>query len=211
MSKKPAASQSLNLTGKGTPSNQPPVANDGTATTREDEVVTITITAFDADSAAGTVAVTDPQHGTLGPVIPVAPFAWQVLYIPDANFSGVDSFTFKVTDDGGLESNVATVSITVIPVNDAPVANNDTYFVNAGGTLVVPAPGVLVNDIDVEGDPLSFASLTAPTNGTFGSDASGGFTYRPDDGFTGVDGFIYQAHDGAGGASNIAQVTIIVT
>ena len=85
---------------------------------REREAVTITLSASDLDSAGATVAVTDPEHGTLLIVIPVAPFVWQVVYIPDANFSGLDSFTYKVTDDGGADSNVATVSITVIPVDD---------------------------------------------------------------------------------------------
>jgi Big-like domain-containing protein len=119
---------SLTLTDGGTASasrsftvavNQPPVANDVSATTREDETVTITLSASDADSAGpGTVAVTDPGHGTLGPVIPISSFIWQVGYTPDANFSGPDSFTYKVTDDGGANSNVATVSIIVIPVED---------------------------------------------------------------------------------------------
>ena len=99
--------------------NDPPVANDVSASTREDESVTITLFASDLDSAGpGTVAVTDPEHGTLLTVIPISSFHWQVAYIPDANFSGPDSFTYKVTDDGGADSNVATVSITVTPVDD---------------------------------------------------------------------------------------------
>jgi large repetitive protein len=84
----------------------------------EDESVTITLSASDIDSGPLTVAVTDPEHGTLLTVIPISSFVWQVAYIPDANFSGPDSFTYKVTDDGGADSNAAAVSITVTPVDD---------------------------------------------------------------------------------------------
>jgi VCBS repeat-containing protein len=98
--------------------NDPPVANDVSASTMEDESVTITLSASDIDSGPLTVAVTDPEHGTLLTVIPISSFVWQVAYIPDANFSGPDSFTYKVTDDGGADSNAAAVSITVTPVDD---------------------------------------------------------------------------------------------
>ena len=82
--------------------------------------MTITLSASDLDLASfGTVAVTDlPDNGTLGPVIQTSQFVWTVDYTPDLDFNGTDSFTYKVTDDGGLESNVATVTVTVVPVDD---------------------------------------------------------------------------------------------
>ena len=61
-------------------------------------------------------------------------------YTPNSNFNGTDTFTYKA-NDGALDSNVATVTITVNAVNDAPVANNDSYAENEDGTLTIGAPG----------------------------------------------------------------------
>ncbi|NEU06697.1 hypothetical protein GZH53_00070, partial [Flavihumibacter sp. R14] len=66
-------------------------------------------------------------------------------YTPNANFNGTDSFTYKVSD-GTLESNIATVTLTVTPVNDAPVALNDAYTTTEETPITIAAPGILVND-----------------------------------------------------------------
>ena len=81
--------------------------------------------------------VNGPAHGTL-----VLAEDGSFVYTPEANFNGTDSFTYKATD-GTLESNLATVTITVNPVNDWPVANDDEYEVVTGTVLEVAAPGVL--------------------------------------------------------------------
>ena len=70
-------------------------------------------------------------------------------YVHDGSETTTDSFTYKA-NDGSLNSNIATVTITITPVNDAPVAVNDAYAVNEGGTLNVAAPGVLGNDTDAD-------------------------------------------------------------
>ena len=75
-------------------------------------------------------------------------------YDPNTNFNGVDSFTYNATDGTNL-SNTATVTITVKPVNDAPVALDDTYMTDEDTQLVVAAAGVLINDTDTENDPLT--------------------------------------------------------
>src|SRR4029079_9674652 len=80
----------------------------------------------------------------------VADGTHNVTYNPDANYNGADSFTFKVNDSTVDSASAATVSITVNPVNDAPVAVDDSYSVNEDSTLAVLAPGVLVNDTDVD-------------------------------------------------------------
>src|SRR5438093_1321539 len=71
-----------------------------------------------------------------------------LVYVPALNFNGVDSFTYKASD-GQAQSGVATVTITVTPVNDAPVAaNDDSYTTPEDTQLTVIAPGVLANDTD---------------------------------------------------------------
>src|SRR6185436_14036613 len=78
------------------------------------------------------------------------------VYTPASNFNGSDSFTYSARDNSGLDSNLATVLITISPVNDAPVANNDAYTTTEDSTLAVGTSlRVLVNDTDVDLDPLT--------------------------------------------------------
>jgi VCBS repeat-containing protein len=79
-----------------------------------------------------------------------------------------------------------------------------------GETLTVPAPGLLANDSDPDGDPLAATLQTGSTNGLVTVNADGSFTYTPDSGFTGTDTFTYAANDGLGG-SDTATVTITVS
>ena len=104
--------------------------------------------------------VTGPTHGTLTGTSTDGAFT----YTPNANFAGTDTFTYTVADAGGLTSNIATVTITVTSIdNDAPVAVNDTYTTTEDTALTIPAPGVLANDTDPDGDPLTAALVTGPT------------------------------------------------
>ena len=95
------------------------------------------------------------------------------------------------------------------PVNEPPVANDDAYAANADTTLVITAPGVLGNDNDTDGDPLSAAVATGPSNGSVTLNADGGFSYTPNPGFTGADTYTYTANDGTTD-STPATVTITV-
>ena len=100
--------------------NRAPVANDVTATTNEDNSVTITLSGTDADGDILIFAITDqPDNGVLGPIITTGPTTATVNYTPNLNYNGPDSFTYKASDDKGAED-TATISITVSPVNDAP-------------------------------------------------------------------------------------------
>ena len=105
-----------------------------------------------------------------------------------------------------------TVSVLVntTGVNDAPVAVDDAYSTGEDTVLVVPAPGVLGNDGDADGDPLSAALVGGPANGTLVLNADGSFTYAPNANFVGTDSFTYTASDGTA-TSNTATVTITVT
>ncbi len=96
--------------------------------------------------------------------------------------------------------------------NAAPVARNDSYAVARDTTLTVPAPGVLANDTDANGDALTARRTTSPSSGTLQSfSSSGAFSYRPAAGFTGTVSFTYRAVDANGARSPRATVTITVT
>jgi Family of unknown function (DUF6288)/Bacterial Ig domain/Divergent InlB B-repeat domain/Bacterial Ig-like domain/HEAT repeats len=117
--------------------NTPPVANAQSVTTAEDTAKAITLIGSDVDGDALTYTiVTQPAHGTLSGT------GASRTYTPAANYNGADSFTFKV-NDGTVDSAVATVSITVTAVNDAPVANAgaDQTVPLVAGTVEEPVSG----------------------------------------------------------------------
>ena len=89
------------------------------------------------------------------------------------------------------------MTITVTAVNDAPIAADDAYSTSPRTrALTVAAPGVLANDTDVDGDPLTAVLVTGPSHGTLTLNANGSFTYTPDANFNGTDSFTYRANDG---------------
>lgn len=148
--------------------------------------------------------VTSTQHGTLL-FLPTGTF----IYTPDANFHGIDTFTYQARDLLLSSSNVATVTINVLSLNDAPVSVGDSYSTNEDTTLTIPASGVLTNDTDVDGDPLTASVVGNPAHGSLTLNANGSFTYVPNANYNGTDSFTYRASDGqAFGATT--TVTIIV-
>jgi VCBS repeat-containing protein len=148
--------------------------------------------------------VTGPSHGSL-----TLNADGSFTYTPDQDFNGTDTFIYQASD-GTNPSNVATVTITVNPINDAPVATDDAYSVNEDEILTVAAAdGVLTNDTDVDGDPLTASLVTGPANGELTLNADGSFVYTPTFHFNGPDTFTYKANDGTSD-SNEATVTITV-
>jgi VCBS repeat-containing protein len=131
-------------------------------------------------------------------------------YEPDPGYVGTDTFGYLVSD--GAESDVGTVTVTVSPasLNTPPLGNSDLYEVPSGVSLAVFGPGVLANDVDPDPDTLTAVLDESTDHGTLTLLSHGGFSYRSDPGFTGVDTFTYQAHDGTA-ASNVTTVTILVT
>ncbi|NQV23048.1 MAG: tandem-95 repeat protein, partial [Rhodopirellula sp.] len=148
--------------------------------------------------------VSGPSHGALT-LNPDGSFS----YIPALNFNGTDSFTY-VANDGTVDSPAATVTITVTPVNDTPVAADDSYSTSEDTQLKLAIPGLLGNDSDVDGVPLTAVLVSGPSNGLLALNVDGSFTYTPNLNFNGTDSFTYVANDGSQDSAP-ATVTITVT
>jgi VCBS repeat-containing protein len=191
------------------PVNDAPKAADDAFATDEDtplSVVAPGVLGNDADADGDTLTaalVSGPSHGNLS-----LNANGSFTYTPAADFNGSDSFTYRASD-GDLESNVATVEITVRAVADAPSAADDAYATDEDTPLSVVAPGVLGNDADADGDTLTAALVSGPSHGNLSLNANGSFTYTPDAEFIGSDSFTYRASDGDLD-SNVATVEITV-
>lgn len=183
-----------------TPVNDAPVPVNGTASTPEDTAVTITV-ATDVDSTNLTATCTSTAGGTFSDN-----GDGTVTYRPPANFNGSDTISCSVSDGALTTATNATVTVGVTPVNDAPVAADDTADVNQNSSSTVI--DVLNNDNDIDGDTLSVTNVSDPANGSAVSTGAAA-QYTPDPGFTGTDTFTYTAYDGTS-VSNTATVTITV-
>jgi large repetitive protein len=149
------------------------------------------------------VLVTAPAHGTL-----TLNADGGFTYVPQLDFNGSDSFTYRA-NDGELSSHPATVMITVNPMNDAPLAQDDAYSTDEDIPLKVSAPGVLANDSDVDHDVLTAVLVTNPAHGSLTLKADGSFVYKPQADYNGSDSFAYRVSDGQL-ISNVATVTITI-
>ena len=184
--------------------NVAPVAVGGTLTMDEDAFggASSSVSATDADGDGVTFTVTTlPQFGTLN--FNTASGAY--TYTPVANYAGQDSFTFSASD--GLLSDNGTVAITVVPVNDPPVAGDDSASGNEDSVISVD---VLPNDTDQDGGMLFVSAFTLPSNGVLLLNPNGTFDYTPNANFNGSDSFTYTVNDSAGG-TDTATVTLTVT
>lgn len=178
--------------------NEPPVADDKVISTAEDAPVSVVLTGSDPDGDPITFSVIDqPMYGSLSGTAP------DLTYIPSSNYYGTDSFTFKV-NDGIADSEPATVSITIDPVNDSPIANAQSVDTNEN-----TAVGITLTGSDVDGDELIFVVATPPTNGTLSGNAPN-LTYTPAMGFSGADSFEFTVTDGQA-ISVPATVTITIS
>jgi VCBS repeat-containing protein len=188
--------------------NDAPVAVDDFYRNNEDTILEIDATAgvlsndTDIDGDTLTAAlITGPSHGSF-----TFNSDGSFTYTPDFNWYGTDSFVYETSD--GTLTDTATVSITVNPVNDAPVGVDDEYTIDEDGLLNVPAPGVLVNDYDVDGDSLT-AVLVDPPNGSGSFGLNGALNYNPPANWHGVTTLTYKVFDGTE-YSGIVTVTITV-
>jgi predicted heme/steroid binding protein len=131
------------------------------------------------------------------------------VYTPTVGFAGQDGFTYRAYD-GQAYSEAAAVSLAVEEVaNQPPLAQADAYTTTMNTVLSVPAPGVLGNDEDADGDELTAVLESGPAHGALKLSADGGFVYTPTVGYTGQDGFSYRAYDGQA-YSQAAAVSLVV-
>ena len=200
-------------------SNDDPVAANDTYSLNEDGSLLMDVLQNDTDEDVGiggayaqtlsvlAGSVSAPQHGTA--VIQNG----KILYTPAADYFGPDSFTYSATDgyDGSNPSS-ATVSVTVNPVNDAPVAVNDTASTPEDTALEIETATLIANDTDIEGDTISFtvAQSTAGTNGIVSYNSETGIvTYTPALNFHGTANFTYTISDGnSGTATGTVNITV---
>ncbi|MBP9811940.1 tandem-95 repeat protein [Candidatus Gracilibacteria bacterium] len=198
----PAVTVSMNVVF----TNAPPTANPSSFSVNEDATY------------SGAVTGSDPELSTLTYILDsttsngVLSFTSTggIGYVPTANFNGIDSFTFHVSD-GVLTSTAATVNITVDPINDIPTANTAT--ITAVGNSVVSSgntyTGVLTGN-DIDGNPITFTAATLPVHGLLSMTSTGYITYTPALGYIGSDSFSFRTNDGVANSSN-TTVNINIT
>jgi Bacterial Ig domain len=230
------------------PDNEAPVANDQRIEIEEDSPsVDVELTAADNNyedlQNLEFTIVSDPAHGVLGEIRQEEASSGDsgsddsqaakatVTYTPDENYNGQDSFQFRVNDEGKADSNTATVTINITPVNDAPTAEDDAATTDQNIPVLVD---VLANDVDIDeesnngddsftidsvdeqsaqGGSISRVNTGSESDGN--NDDAGRGThnekaeYTPAEGFSGTDKFTYTIVD-SNGATESATVTVIV-
>ncbi|KMK66561.1 Ig-like domain-containing protein [Puniceibacterium sp. IMCC21224] len=183
--------------------NRPPVAEDDSATVPSGTTTAIPVLFNDSDPdgdpftittlTAANGTVTDNGDGT-------------VNYTPNDGFTGEDTISYTITDDGGLSDDaVGIVTVEVGDTNGNPVANDDTAD-TIGDPVII---SVLENDTDPDDDPLTVTDVSDPDNGTVVINDDGTVTYTPDDGFVGDDTISYTIDDGNGG-TDTGTITVTV-
>jgi hypothetical protein len=168
----------------------------------EDTAVPVVVPLTAADPNAVTLTVTTtPSHGTVSGKGPT----W--TYTPGSNYHGLDSLAVKAEDSHG--SSTATVTITVTPVNDAPVANPDSFATAFGMPLTITQAMLLANDTDVDSTTLQVVSVDAMTDGHGSPTMSGSnVVFTPESLYQGSAHFTYTISDGMLTAKGTVTVTV---
>jgi len=164
--------------------NHTPVAELLSVTVTEDTSSDITLAGSDPDGDTLVYSVVKgPSHGTLRGTPP------NLTYTPNGNFNGPDAFAFRVSD-GTADSALGTVSVTVLPTNDPPIASNDNI------ALLEDMPAsVILRGADPDGSAITYAVLTSPEHGTL-SGTEPNLVYTPNENFSGSDRFTFKVNDG---------------
>jgi len=168
--------------------NDPPIANSQSVETTKNTDIAITLGGSDVDGDPLTYSIVDgPLYGTLSGTAP------NITYTPEKDYIGSDSFTF-IVNDGTVDSDSATVSITVTKINQQPVAEGQSVTTNEDIYADITLTGS-----DPDSDPITFTIFSPPTNGTLELDSNfssnGELTYTPELNFNGSDDFTFKVND----------------
>ncbi|WP_139310405.1 Ig-like domain-containing protein, partial [Photobacterium proteolyticum] len=199
--------------------NDRPIAGNDSVTTDEDVAATLAILTNDSDiedqsftKANITLEDQGDGAGNYAKAEVTIQDDGSLAITPRANENGTFSFTYTLTDSEGLQSEPATVTVTLTPVNDAPVAADNTAELQEEGSFEV---NVLGNDTDVDtNDSFDLTSVTvvqSPANGQVEVTSTGAIVYTANANYFGDDTFTYTVKDAAGAVSNEATVSMTVT
>ncbi|WP_438812904.1 tandem-95 repeat protein [Vibrio parahaemolyticus] len=172
------------------------------ATVVEDTPTIIKVLGNDTFEGDDKVVSLDTNNGPANGTVSVNPDG-SVTYTPNDNYHGTDSFTYIVTSGGVSES--TTVRVDVTPVNDAPVAKDDTAITDEDTPVTI---GVLPNDTDVDGDKLSIESASVPKEQGTVEVVNGKLVFTPAENFNGDAEITYTVTDGQ--LTDEAKVTVTV-
>ncbi len=199
--------------------NEAPTASSGSVTGNEDAALPIALLGTDADGSVASVRIIGvPGGGTLlsngvpvaGGAVLTPDQAASLLFQPAPNLNGnPGSVTFAVTDDDGAESAPASVSLLLLPVQDAPTSAADFASTPEDTALTLAASTLLANDGDVDGNTLAIASVQDASVGTVAL-VNGNVVFTPPANYNGPASFTYTVSDGQGGNST-STVFITVT
>ena len=184
------------------PVNDPPQAVDDARTFPEDaapqilDVLANDSVAPDPESERLDLRITNVTAPPSGATVEIISAGSLLKYMPAANFSGTDTFSYTIEDEGGAKS-TATITLTIGEINDVPIANDDTQDVDRDTQDNVI--DVLANDDAVDAnDALTIVSTTNPASGTVSIDDEQLLLYAPNPGFVGEDTFTYTIMDSQG-------------
>ncbi len=169
----------------------------------EDETVIIDVLANDTNPGGGQLVLLDanrPLHGTAS-----VTEDGKISYRGDTNYFGADTFAYLVQNSLGAKA-LGTVTVTVTPVNDVPVAVDDRTLTFENSAVTIR---VLANDLDADGDLLRIVALTAPANGAAEITATNTIRFTPAAGFNGTNTFTYSVTDDKS-PPQTARVTVAV-
>ncbi|MBF0440077.1 MAG: tandem-95 repeat protein, partial [Magnetococcales bacterium] len=143
--------------------------------------------------------------GSNGTAVLTNPATGDYTYTPNSNFNGIDVFTFQAHDPA-LDSNIASITISINPVNDTPTATNGSFSINEDTVYTGSLSGT-----DIDGNPLTYSIVTHPTKGSVSitNTATGAFTFTPTANANGSDSFTFKVNDGTVD-SNTATVTVTI-
>ena len=178
--------------------NDRPLTNPQSFTTSEDVPIDFVLEVVDYYPGEITFKYTDfPDHGEL--IVTNAP---NFTYVPDENWNGTDSFSYRAFD-GIAYSRFTTITITVEPVNDPPVAVDQTLYTDIDTPL-----SIVLEVINVDEDTLLYSYLDLPDNGSIGG-VEPDIVYTPYSGFVGSDSFVFQVTDGEYTDSATISINVI--